>query len=149
MACYTIPPHESAELWHAIRCWDVEATSVLEQDQPIKGLRRCGGRFLMREGALYVLLKTAMPIYGKRLFKVEVKKISPVEYSEGDVSLLYDKNRAPYNFCHTYNEIKVDDGGRQRTLYVVDVHHDTFKRPHEVVYAVVRAVSRKIKKFVV
>ena len=60
-----------------------------------------------RDGKLYRVAQDCNGCYGKRLFKVEVREITPSVYSEGDSILLLDKNTHPKLYKHTYNEIEV------------------------------------------
>ena len=142
LACYTIPPNETAELWHApslLGPW--ERHPMWNKINQSRRLRRCGGSFVEREGKLYRIAQDCNGVYGKRLFMVQVLEISPTMYQEGDARLLWDRSKYPYNYCHTYNEV-ILDGHR---LSVVDVQHDSLKWPHEIFWDVIMAAVAKLK----
>lgn len=141
MACYTIPPHETAEFWHAptlLGPW--ERHPQWRNINQSNRLRRCGGSFIRRGNDIYRVAQDCNRIYGKRMFLVKVNKISPVEYEEGEVRLLQDKTMPPYGLCHTYNEMMVDG----RRLSVVDVHYDSLLNPFVAVKRFWRALQRKV-----
>lgn len=125
MACYTIPPKETAELWHApslLGPW--ERHPMWDKINQSRRLKRCGGSFIKREGRLHRVAQDCNSIlYGKRMFMVPIEEISPTDYREGGAVLLHHRHKPPYNYCHTYNEIHVDD----KRISVVDVHHDSLK----------------------
>lgn len=142
MACYTIPPHESAELWHAPTLtgpWSRHPRwNGINQS---KRLRRCGGSYIRRGDALYRVAQDCNgPLYGKRLFRVAVKRISPTDYEEGEATLLHDRSMPPYAHCHTYNEIQ--GGG----MCVVDVHHDVLEHPVVFLRKLARAGRKVLRK---
>lgn len=106
MACYTIPPNESAELWCAPSLEGLwtrhpEWRNINQSAR----LRRCGGSFLVENGELFRVAQDCNRTYGKRLFKVKVEEISPSRYKEGSATLLLDRNTWPHRFKHTYNEV--------------------------------------------
>lgn len=142
MACYTIPPKETAELWHApalLGPWTRHP--MWDKINQSRRLRRCGGSFIVRDGRLYRVAQDCNSVlYGKRLFAVEVAEISPEVYREGAAWLLWDKSMPPYNYCHTYNEMMAE--GHKVT--VVDVHHDSLKWPQQIVADVIVAISKKV-----
>lgn len=141
MACYTIPPKETAELWHAPSLFGPwERHPMWNAINQSNRLRRCGGSFIERGGRLFRVAQDCNGIYGKRLFLVPVLELSPTAYREGDAVLLHDKIMPPYGYCHTYNEIEV--AGKK--LSVVDVHKDTIEWPHKIVGDIVKAAWRKL-----
>lgn len=142
MACYTIPPHETAELWHAPTLFGPwERHPQWRNINQSNRLRRCGGSYIRRGKELYRVAQDCNgPLYGKRLFKVKVNKISPTEYDEGIATLLHDRTKPPYGYCHTYNEVMVDG----RRLCVVDVHYDSWQNPIRVIGNVIKNLKRKL-----
>lgn len=142
MACYTIPPHETAELWHAptlLGPW--ERHPQWRNINQSKRLRRCGGSYICRGNEIYRIAQDCNgPLYGKRLFKVKVEKISPNEYREGAATILHDRTMPPYAYGHTYNEV-MSNG---RRLCVVDVHYDSWKNPIHIVKDIIRGIKRKL-----
>ena len=139
MACYTIPPNESAELWHSsslLGPW--ERHPMWNAINQSKRLRRCGGRFITRDGKLYRVAQDCNGFYGKRLFMVTVLEISPTAYREGEAHMLWDKSMPPYSHCHTYNEIDVE-GNR---LSVIDVHCDEMKPVKKIVGDIAMVVKK-------
>ena len=108
LACYTIPPHETAELWHAPTLFGPwkrhpQWGNINQSNR----LRRCGGNFIWRGDKLYRIAQDCNRAYGKRLFMVEVVLVSPNQYKEGDATVFLDRHTAPHYYKHTYNEIKV------------------------------------------
>lgn len=106
MACYSIPPNESAELWCAPTLegpWS-RHPEWMHINQSAR-LRRCGGAFLFENGELFRVAQDCNRAYGKRLFKVKIEEMTPSKYKEGAATLLLDKNTWPHRFKHTYNEI--------------------------------------------
>ena len=144
MACYTIPPKETAELWHAPTLFGPwERHPMWNKINQSRRLRRCGGSFIRREGKLYRVAQDCNSVlYGKRLFAVEVEEISPTVYKEGKATLIYDRHIPPYNYGHTYNEMMVNG----KRISVVDVHHDTLKWPHQIVGDVLKGFFKKFVK---
>lgn len=142
MACYTIPPHESAELWQASSLFGPwERHPQWQNINQSKRLRRCGGFFIRREKELYRVAQDCNgPLYGKRLFKVKVEKITPTEYQEGKATILHDRTMPPYSYGHTYNEIM--SSGRR--LCVVDIHYDSWKNPIRIVKDIIGGLKRKL-----
>lgn len=141
MACYTIHPHESAELWHAPTLFGPwERHPQYMNINQSKRLRRCGGSFITRNGRLYRVAQDCNGFYGKRLFMVPVLELSPNAYREGDAKLLFDKTMPPYRFAHTYNEIIVDG----KRLSVIDVHWDEMKSCLGVARCLAQVVSSKM-----
>ena len=142
MACYTIPPKETAELWHADSLFGPWTRHPQWRNiNQSNRLRRCGGSFIRRGDVLYRVAQDCNgPLYGKRLFKVRVEKISPTEYKEGEATILHDRTMPPFGYCHTYNEMEVNG----RRLSVVDVHHNVWESPSRVAVRIVRAFKRKI-----
>ena len=142
MACYTIPPRETAELWHAPSLFGPwERHPQWRNINQSNRLRRCGGSFIRRGNALYRVAQDCNgPLYGKRLFKARVNKISPTDYEEGEATLLYDRYLPPYGHGHTYNEIMTND----RRLCVVDIHYDSWKNPIRIVRDVINGIKRKL-----
>ena len=142
MACYTIPPNETAELWHAptlLGPW--MRHPMWNKVNQSRRLRRCGGRFIIRDEQLYRVAQDCNSVlYGKRLFLVKIKEISPTVYREGDVTLLYDRHMPPYDYCHTYNEIM----GNGSCLSVVDVHYDSLRWPHQIIAEIMKTMWKKI-----
>lgn len=137
MACYTIPPHESTELWHAPTLFGPwERHPQYMNINQSRRLRRCGGSFITRKGQLYRVAQDCNGFYGKRLFMVPVLELSPNAYREGDAKLLFDKTMPPYRFAHTYNEIMVDG----KRLSVVDVHWDEMKSIRRMIRDLFRAI---------
>lgn len=119
MACYTIPPHETAELWEAPTMegpW--RRHPMWNKINQSARLRRCGGRFIRRNGKLFRMAQDCNGSYGKRLFVVEVKAISPEVYEEGEAKVFYDRRKPPHKQVHTYNEMETEGG----TMSVIDAH---------------------------
>ncbi len=147
MACYTIPPHETAELWHAPTLFGPwERHPQWRNINQSNRLRRCGGSFIRRGNELYRVAQDCNRVYGKRMFMVKVDKISPMEYQEGEVKLLHDRTMPPYGLCHTYNEI-IENG---RKLCVVDIHYDSLLNPIVAIARVVSRLNEKLKnRFIV
>lgn len=129
MACYTIPPDESAELWHAeslMGPW--RRHPQWNRINQSNRLRRCGGAFVCKRGHLFRVAQDCNGVYGKRLYRVRINKISPAEYEEGPVTLLAGREDEPRGFKHTYNEIMV----KGRRLAVYDVHRTYWNNPLSV-----------------
>lgn len=117
LACYTIPPHETAELWHApslLGPWERHPQwQNINQDAKY---RRCGGAFISTPLPLYTAKEPIYRIaqdcdrgYGLRLYKIPVLEVTPEKYQEGDPIPFLDENAFPrHHFKHTYNEIMVD-----------------------------------------
>lgn len=142
LACYTIPPHETAELWHAPTLtgpWSRHPQSG-NMNQSNR-LRRCGGAFVEEDGRLFRIVQDSNGFYGKRLFKVEVTSISPETYREGRVSLLLDKTTWPYCFKHTYNEITV----KGKKFFVIDCRERHFKSFGTCVHNILSKIVKKIR----
>lgn len=142
MACYTIPPKETAELWHApslLGTW--ERHPMWNKINQSNRLRRCGGFFINRDEGLCRVAQDCNGVYGKRLWSVAIDEITPVSYSEGEARVLVSKDAEPFGFKHTYNEITVD-GHR---ISVVDVHRDFWQWPHVVVVNAIKAMMSKLK----
>lgn len=137
MACYMIPPNESAELWHAPTLFGPwEQHPMWNAINQSRRLRRCGGSFIFRDGRLCRVAQDCNGFYGKRLFLVPVLEISPTVYREGRARLLWDKSMPPCGYCHTYNEMEVDG----RRLSVVDVHCDEMKPLRKMIRDIVRLI---------
>ena len=109
LACYMIPPHESAELWHApalMGPWTRHpASGNILQDAKY---RRCGGRFLSENGQIYRVAQDCEGGYGIRLYKIPIRKISSTEYEEGEPELLLDEFAIIRSRKHTYNTLVAD-----------------------------------------
>lgn len=129
MACCPISESEKAELWHSESLFGPwERHPMWDEISQSNQLRRCGGKFIEREGQLFRVAQDCDGFYGKRLFMVPVLEISSTFYREGEAKLLYDNTMPPYRFAHTYNEIMVDS----KRLSVVDVHWDELKNPIKI-----------------
>jgi len=122
MACYTIPPHETAELWHApslLGPWERHPQwQNINQDAKY---RRCGGSFLnpqpstLNPQPICRIAQDCEGGYGIRLYKVPVLKVTPEKYQEGDPIPFLDENAFPrHHFKHTYNEIMT--GGQKLSV---------------------------------
>ena len=116
LACYEIPPHEHAELWHApVLTGPWERHPCWNQINQSPRLRRCGGAFLERDGQLFRMAQDCHGGYGKRLFKVPVLAVTPDFYEEGAAELFLDRKTPPCAYKHTYNEMVVD--GRRLSVF--------------------------------
>ena len=141
MACCPITENGTAELWHAdflLGPWK-RHPQYMNINQS-KRLRRCGGRFITRDGKLYRVAQDCNGFYGKRLFMVPVLEISPAAYREGEAHVLWDKSMPPYSYCHTYNEIDVEG----KRLSVIDVHHDVIDSPQRIIAKVMHGFRKFI-----
>lgn len=131
LACYT-NEKETAELWHSeklIGPWSLHPQSGNMNQS--RRLRRCGGAWLEEGGKLFRIAQDCNGFYGKRLFKVPVKKISPTEYEEGVAKVLWDQTMYPYRKCHTYNEVERVGGGGVEKWRVIDCHQNVLRNPIE------------------
>jgi len=140
MACYTIPPNESAELWHApllIGPWSRHP--MWDKINQSNRLRRCGGSFIVEDGKLYRIAQDCNGMYGKRLFKVEVCELSPSAYKEGEAIVLLDRTSAPQGYKHTYNRMTLG----KDVWHVVDVHEDFLEKPQVVFMNIAKALRKK------
>ena len=117
LACYTIPPDESAELWHA--------SSLLGEwtRHPMwRGInqdarwRRCGGSFMEEGTRLYRIAQDCDGGYGLRLYKIPVMSVSPSNYVEGTPEIFIDELQEPKAYKHTYNCIALRSGDRMAAL---------------------------------
>ena len=141
LACYEVPPNEHAELWHAptlLGPW--ERHPCWNQINQSARLRRCGGAFLERDGQLYRMAQDCNGGYGKRLFKVPVISVSPECYSEGQAELFLDRNTAPHEYKHTYNEIFTCG----KRLSVFDIQHKDRLSAFKMILALSKRVLRKM-----
>lgn len=106
MACYTIPPRESAELWHAPAIegpW--ERHSHWQNVNQSRRLRRCGGSWLVESNRLYRMAQDCNGLYGKRLIKVSVLRINQEEYVEGAGDIICGYDDVPVGYKHTQNNL--------------------------------------------
>lgn len=125
LACYT-NEKETAELWHAERLtgpWMLHPQS--DNMNQSRRLRRCGGAWLNENGMLYRVVQDCNGFYGKRLFKVPVRTISPLAYEEGAAELLWDQTKFPCRKCHTYNECYTT----AKRFVVIDCHLNVLRNP--------------------
>ena len=142
MACCPISENEKAELWQAPSLFGPwERHPMWDAINQSKRLRRCGGKFIERDGQLFRVAQDCNGFYGKRLFLVPIHKISPTIYREGNAKLLFDKTMPPYHYAHTYNEIMVDG----RKLSVVDVHWDEMKSLTKITYDIINLLMSKFR----
>ena len=142
LACYEIPPHECAELWHAPTLFGPwERHPCWNHINQSPRLRRCGGAFLERDGQLYRMAQDCNGGYGKRLFSVPVKTITPTAYEEGLAKVFLDRKMPPYAYKHTYNEIFVDG----KRLSVFDIQYKARLPLFKMLGAISTRAIRKIK----
>ena len=102
LSCDREHPHEAAELWHAPALtgpWTRHSQSANHNQS--KRLRRCGGAFQEVGGQLFRLAQDCNGAYGKRLFRVPVERLSPIEYREGTARLFQAGMRHTYNCAET------------------------------------------------
>lgn len=122
MACYTIPPSETAELWHATSLFGPwtrhpEWQNILQNAK----FRRCGGAFLEENGRLFRMAQDCDGGYGLRLYKVPVIEVTPEKYKEGKPILFMDEQQIIKSYKHTFN--KISGYGEQLTVF--DCHWHT------------------------
>ena len=142
LACYEIPPHEHAELWHAPALtgpWERHPCWNRINQWP--RLRRCGGAFLERNGQLFRMARDGHGCYGKRLFKVSVLAITPTRYEEGPAELFLDRQTSPHAYKHTYNEIIVNGA----MVSVFDIQRRARLPFFQIVPALWRRMARKMR----
>lgn len=141
LACYTIPPHESAELWHApslLGPWTQHPQSQnIHQEAKY---RRCGGSFIEESGQLYRVAQDCEGGYGLRLYKVPVLEISPTTYREGEPELLLSEAMWFQQFKHTYNEMIVN--GKR-----ISVFDCQWRTTQTMMFAVKMLFKRLLLKF--
>ena len=79
--------------------------------------------------------------YGKRLFSVPVKTITPTAYEEGSAKVFLDRKTPPYACKHTYNEIFVD--GKRLSLF--DIQYKARLPFFKMLAVIGKRAMRKIK----
>ena len=143
MACYTIPPKESAELWHAPSLFGPWARHPMwDKINQSRRLRRCGGRFIEEGDMLYRVAQDCNGGYGKRLFKVKVNIVTPYEYEEGNVQRINLPIKLDSKHCaHTFN-ITSSHG---RCLSCYDTKHFALKPFKKILMFALAFVWRKLK----
>ena len=142
LACYSTESGNAAELWHSpnlLGPW--ERHPMCFNINQSRRLRRCGGAFSISGGRIFRVAQDCNGFYGKRLFGVEVKEISPLVYYEGEFSLLADQTMHPRGFKHTYNELEY--GGHK--LKVIDRHCDVLRPIGEILGRLYSTICRKLK----
>lgn len=142
LACYTIPRHESAELWHSnslLGPWEKHPQSDnIHQDARY---RRCGGSFIEENGTLYRIAQDCHDGYGVRLYKIPVLRINAFEYEEGEpIPFLSEKDYPKEDGKHTYN--RVNFNGDVFACY--DTKKFVFKPIHEIYKNVISYVGHKL-----
>ncbi len=141
LACYEIPPHECAELWHAstlLGPWERHPCWNHINQSP--RLRRCGGAFIERDGQLFRMAQDCNGGYGKRLFKVPVLSITPTSYEEGAAELFLDRKTSPPAYKHTYNEMFV----RGKKVSTFDIQHKSRLPFFKIVAALSKRLARRL-----
>ena len=111
LSCFRVSPKAGAELWRAQSLtgpWTQHPQGGNTNQS--RRLRRNGGSFQQFGGTLYRIAQDCNGDYGKRLFKVPVKTLSPTEYAEGRASLLLDGNWPAGGLRHTYNDLETPNG---------------------------------------
>ena len=111
LSCFRAAPYVDAELWQAhvlTGPWTQHPQSGNTNQS--KRLRRNGGAFQHFGGMLYRIAQDCNGDYGRRLFKVPVKTLSPTEYAEGDATPLLDGNWPAGGLRHTYNNLETPNG---------------------------------------
>ena len=143
MACYTIPPKESAELWHAPSLFGPWARHPMwDKINQSRRLRRCGGHFIEEDNQLYRVAQDCNGGYGKRLFKVKVDKITPSEYEEGDAVMINLPVSLSGRCCaHTFNTMGING----TSLACYDTKHSALKSFKEIVISLLSVVRSKLK----
>ncbi len=141
LSCYTIPPHETAELWCApslLGPWKQhpESSNINQSNR----LRRCGGAFVRRDGKLYRVAQDCNGDYGKRVFLVEVLEVTPTTYREGKATLLLEQKMHPKGKKHTYNETLFGE----TVISVIDLQHNYLKRVDTIVMRIFSRIKQKI-----
>lgn len=142
LACYT-NEKESAELWHAEKLtgpWTLHPQSGNMNQS--RRLRRCGGAWFEEDAKIYRVAQDCNGFYGKRLFKVPVLKISPMEYQEGAAVLMWDDKTFPYRKCHTFNQVEKKGGGE--VWVVIDCHRNVMRNPVEAIAMLVKYVWKRV-----
>ncbi len=141
LACYTIPPHESAELWHApslLGPWTQHPQSQnIHQEAKY---RRCGGSFIEENGQLYRVAQDCEGGYGLRLYKVPVLEVSPEGYCEGAPILFFSEHDIVHSWKHTYNEICYNG----RKLSVFDIQYKTRLPMGKMLQSLIKRLKMKL-----
>lgn len=142
LACYTIPPQESAELWCASSLFgEWKRHPKWQNIHQEARWRRCGGAFLDDGGNLYRIAQDCDGGYGLRLYKIPIIRISPFDYEEGVPVLFIDERQEPKAFKHTYNKLPLKTGG---CMAAIDVQC-TRKLPlKNVMTVLLKKAKRKI-----
>ena len=141
MACFQPWVDEHAELWHADSLFGPwKRHPMWDAINQSKRLRRCGGRFIERDGRIYRIAQDCNGFYGKRLFAVPVLEITPARYEVGCATMLKGKRNKPLGMKHTWNEIVADEGKK----IVVDVRQDVFRPFGEIVRRFAAAMVNKL-----
>ena len=142
MACYTLPPHESAELWHSETLWGPWMRHPMWNriNQSCR-LRRCGGSFAEFNGELCRVAQDCNGCYGKRLFKIPIEKLTPTEYQEGCASILLDQTTWPHKLKHTFNLMDVD--GQHMSTF--DTHHKVRMPIADCLKVLLRRINRRAR----